>query len=80
MAIQSTHHPHSQGASSSLLTNEGGGMGEAGTEGDRHTVVGKETEKRQRGQKKVQCGAEADKERATGERERQEQTEGKGQR
>lgn len=51
MAIQSTHHPHSQGASSSLLTNEGGGVGEADTEGDRHTVVGKETEKRQRGQK-----------------------------
>lgn len=46
MTIQSTCHPHSQAASSSLLTNEGGGVGEADTgrvpEGDRHTDTGKE--------------------------------------
>ena len=33
MTIQSTCHPHSQAASSSLLTNKGGGVGEADTEG-----------------------------------------------
>lgn len=47
MTIQSTCHPHSQAASSSLLTNEGGGVGEADAEGvveeDRHTDAGKET-------------------------------------
>lgn len=49
MTIQSTCHPHSQAASSSLLTNEGGGVGEADAEGvaegDRHTDAGKETGK-----------------------------------
>lgn len=47
MTIQSTCHPHSQAASSSLLTNEGGGVGEAEgvAEGDRHTDAGKETGK-----------------------------------
>lgn len=53
MAIQSTHHPHSQGASSSLLTNEGGGLGEADTEGDRHTVVGKQTEEAEKPQRRL---------------------------
>lgn len=46
MTIQSTCHPHSQAASSSLLTNEGGGVGETDTEGDRHTDTGEEKKKR----------------------------------
>lgn len=33
MTIQSTCHPHSQAASSSLLASEGGGVGEADTGG-----------------------------------------------
>lgn len=65
MTIQSTCHPHSQAASSSLLTNEGGGVGEADmrgvAEGDRHTNAGKETEKRGReAKRKAECGAEAE--------------------
>lgn len=47
VTIQSTCHPHSQAASSSQLTNEGGGVGEAdaggAAQGDRHTDAGKET-------------------------------------
>lgn len=62
MTIQSTCHPHSQAASSSLLTNEGGGVGEAdrgGAEGDRRTDTGKETEKKKQ-QARRQSGAEAE--------------------
>lgn len=51
MTIQSTCHPHSQAASSSLLTNEGGGVGEADTEGGgRGGQTHRCKKKRQRGQ------------------------------
>ena len=60
MTIQSTCHPHSQAASSSLLTNEGGGVGEADTEGGGRRGQTRRCEKRGReAKRKAQCGAEA---------------------
>ena len=60
VTIQSTCHPHSQAASSSLLTNEGGGVGEADTEGGGRRGQTRRCEKRGReAKRKAQCGAEA---------------------
>lgn len=59
MTIQSTCHPHSQAASSSLLANEGGGVGEADMGGDGGGGQTQTQERREReGSREVWVGQE----------------------